>query len=520
VRIPAKFTELERISMIGRAKICGVVAAETAKEMWRQLGRAVAVTQTVELRLDWLDGDHEIARFLAWLAEKPTRAMARATLLATCRRRAAGGRYRGTIAKQLVCLSGAIRAGCQWYDLEIESATRCPRELLDVLLGEARQITSAHFFTSKPGNLKRVASDLWRTGPEAIKIAAQCESLADAHRLLALAGGRQDTVAVPMGDAALPMRILALREGSALAYAPVENSTAPGQISLDDMTTLYRAERISRRTQIYGVIGDPIGHSLSPQLQNAGFQARKIDAVYLPFLVRDLRDFIRAIAPMRMKGFSVTLPHKQAILRHLDECDGLAASIGAVNTVSVRAGGKLIGYNTDYVGVLRALERRLLLRGSRVLLFGAGGVARAIAFALSRAGASVNICARRPAQAVALARAAGAEAIARKHLRSEFFDAIVNATPVGMHPAIHRSPLEARELNCRLVFDTIYRPRVTRLMQLAARRGIETVSGVEMFVGQGSAQWEIWTGQRAPEKAMRIAAYAALEREEKHRATR
>ncbi|MGH9746083.1 MAG: shikimate dehydrogenase [Candidatus Acidiferrales bacterium] len=500
--------------MIGRAKICAVVAAESAGAMRRQLERALAATPTVELRLDWLGGDREISRFLARLAASRSKATARVTMIATCRRREAGGRYRGTIAKQLVHLGDAVRAGCEWYDLEIESASRCPPQLLDVLLGEARQIRSAHFFRAAPRNLKRVAADLSRARPDAIKIAAQCESLAEARRVLGLARGRRDVIAVPMGDAALPMRILALREGSALAYAPVENATAPGQIPLGDIKSLYRVERISRRTQIYGVIGDPIGHSLSPQLQNAGFHARRMDAVYLPFLVRDLRDFLGAIGPLRMKGFSVTLPHKRAILRHLDDCDALAASIGAVNTVSVRAGGKLYGYNTDYVGVLRAMERRVPLRGSRVLIFGAGGVARATAFALSRAGASVCICARRPSQAIALARAAGAEAIARKHLRAEFFDAIVNATPVGMHPATDRSPLEARELNCRLVFDTIYRPRVTRLMQLAARRGIETVSGVEMFVAQGTAQWEIWTGKRAPEKAMRAAVLAALSREE------
>ncbi|MGA9143290.1 MAG: shikimate dehydrogenase, partial [Candidatus Acidiferrales bacterium] len=429
----------------------------------------------------------------------------------------AGGRYHGTIAKQLVHLAEALRAGCEWYDLEIESASRCPRELLDVLLGEGRQILSAHFFRASPRNLKRVAADLSRKRPDAIKIAAQCDSLAAARRVLALAHGRRDVIAVPMGDLAGPVRILAVREGSALAYAPVENATAPGQIALDEMKTLYRADRITRHTRIYGVIGNPIGHSLSPQLQNAGFQARKMDAVYLPFPVRDLRDFVAAIKPLGMKGFSVTLPHKEAILRHLDDCDGLAASIGAVNTVTVRAGGKLYGSNTDYVGVLRVLERRMPLRGSRVLLFGAGGVARAITFALSRAGASVCVCARRPAQALALARVAGAEAIARSRLRSEFFDAIVNATPVGMHPAVDRSPLEARELNCRLVFDTIYRPRVTKLMQLAARRGIETVSGVEMFVAQGTAQWEIWTGERAPEKAMRQAVFAALACEEKTR---
>jgi len=211
----------------------------------------------------------------------------------------------------------------------------------------------------------------------------------------------------------------------------------------------------------------------------------------------------------------VTLPHKEHIIRHLDDCDPLAARIGAVNTVVARGGGKLYGYNTDYVGVLRSLERRMPLRGSRVLIVGAGGAARAVAFALAQAGAAVCVCARRHARAKSLARAVGGESVARARLRRECFDAIVNATPVGMYPQTERSPLEANELNCRLVFDTIYRPRMTRLLQLAAGRGIETISGVEMFVAQGTAQWEIWTGERAPVKAMRDAVVHALSREEK-----
>ena len=503
--------------MAQEAKICAVVAAKSAQAMWQQFRMALKAARAVELRLDWLEDDREIERFIARLAAMRERKMpgADVTVIATCRRREAGGRYRGTIAKQLIHLAEALRAGCEWYDLELESASRCPEELLEVLLGEGRRICSAHFFRRAPRDLKRVAADLWRTRPDAIKVAAQCESLREARRLLATARGRRDVIAVPMGEVALPMRVLALREGSALAYAAVEDATAPGQVSLEEMNSLYRADRITGRTAVYSVVGNPIAHSLSPQLQNAGFQARRIDAVYLPFLVRDLRDFKMAIEPLRMKGFSVTLPHKEAILRYLDDCDGLAEAIGAVNTVSVGVGGRLYGRNTDYIGVLRALERRMPLGGSRVLIFGAGGVARAVAFALARGGASVAICARRPERARALARAAGGEAVERRHLRSEFFDAIVNATPVGMHPATGRSPLEATELNCRLVFDTIYRPRVTKLMQLAARRGIESVSGVEMFVAQGTAQWEIWTGRRAPEKAMRAAVVAALEREER-----
>ncbi|MGA9570232.1 MAG: shikimate dehydrogenase [Candidatus Acidiferrales bacterium] len=497
--------------MIAKDKICAVVAALDASRMWKQLTAALRVTRTAELRLDWLPDDDEMDRFLARLPKKRPRA----TLIATCRRREAGGKFRGTIAQQLVHLAAAVRSGCDWYDLEIESSSRCPPELLDVLLGEGQRIASAHFFGRSPRNLRRVATELRRGSPDAIKIAAQCDSLGRSIEVLRLANGCRNVIAVPMGDVALPARVLALREGSALAYAPVENATAPGQVTLDAVKNLYRADKLRRKTRVYGVIGNPIGHSLSPVLQNAGFQARKMDAVFLPFLVRELWDFLHSIEPLGIAGFSVTLPHKQAILRHLDDCDPMAAAIGAVNTVVVRGSGKLYGYNTDYVGVLRALERRIPLRGSRALIFGAGGAARAVAFALAQSGASVCVCARRAQAAKVLARAVGGEVLERSRLKREFFDAIVNATPVGMHPAAGRSPLEARELNCRLVFDLIYRPRVTKLMQLAARRGIEAVSGVEMFVAQGTAQWEIWTGERAPVDKMRGAVLRELTREEK-----
>jgi 3-dehydroquinate dehydratase/shikimate dehydrogenase len=497
--------------MVVKDKICAVVAAKQSRSMWKQLEKALHQTRTVELRLDWLLTEREIPDFLRRLATKRPRAV----LIATCRRLEAGGRFRGTIASQLLVLAEALRAGCTWYDLEIESASKCPPELLDVLLGEGRRLASAHFFRAKPANWRCVAAELWQTRPAAIKIAANCSLLADGLGLLRFARAKRDVVAVPMGDVALPLRCLALREGSALSYAPVETATAPGQVALDALKNLYRADQISRKTRVYGVIGDPIAHSLSPQMQNAAFQARKIDAVYLPFLVHDLRDFISAVKPLGIRGFSVTLPHKQKILRHLDDCDSLAKAIGAVNTVVVRGSGKLYGYNTDYIGVLRALQMRISLSASRVLVLGAGGAARTVAFSLAQSGASVCICARRAQQAKQLASAIGGEAVTRARLREEFFDAIVNATPVGMFPAVERSPLTERELNCRLVFDLIYRPSETKLLQLAARRGIETVSGLEMFLAQGAAQWEIWTGERAPLAPMRRAVLDALGAEDK-----
>ena len=485
--------------------------------MRRQLDAALRTRHsTIELRLDWLKDDAAIARFLHQLAGRAASrgersARPRVSLIATCRRQSAGGKYRGSIAKQLVHLSQALASGCHWYDLEIESIRECPRQLLDVLLGEGRRLASAHFFRRAPRNPGAVVRQLAGTQSHAIKVAAQCHSLADGLRLLRITGRRRNFVSVPMGDAALPLRVLAPREGSALSYAPVENVTAPGQVSLEEMTRRYRADRLDRRTRVYAIIGNPVFHSLSPVMQNAGFQACHMNAVFLPFLVRDLPDFLAAIQPLKIAGFSVTLPHKQAILRHLEGCDPLATAIGAVNTVVVRGGGKLYGYNTDYVGVLRTLEPRIPLRESRVLIVGAGGAARAVAFALAQAGSAVCICARRRNRAAVLAKAVKGEVITRDRLRAEFFDAIVNATPVGMFPHIQSSPLQARDLNCRLVFDTIYRPRVTRLMQLAKRRGIETVSGVEMFVAQGTAQWEIWTGERAPERLMRQAIVRALD---------
>jgi len=493
--------------VLGRDKICAVVAAADAPSMRRQLLAALRETRTIELRLDWLRDAAEIRRFLKRLPPGPRGSI----FIATCRRREAGGKFAGTIAEQLAHLAEAFSSGCQWYDLEIETVRQCPPELLQVLLAGGRQLTSAHFFDGMPKNLQRVASELSRGKSDAIKIAAHCNSLREALKIFALARKHKNVVAVPMGEVALPARLLAVREGSAFTYAPVEHATAPGQVSLDALKRVYRLDKLTRRTDVYGVIGDPVAHSLSPQLQNAGFQARRLDAVYLPFLVRDLRDFVDSIEPLGIHGFSVTLPHKEKILRYLDGCDPLAAKIGAVNTVVARGGGKLYGYNTDYVGVLRSLESRIPLRGSRVLIVGAGGVARAVAFALAQSGAIPCIAARKPERAKALARAAGGDAIPWGQIRREFFDAIVNATPVGMHPNTGSSPLEARELNCRLVFDTIYRPTMTKLLQLAERRGIEIVSGVEMFVAQGTAQFEIWIGERAPVEAMRRAVISALD---------
>jgi 3-dehydroquinate dehydratase/shikimate dehydrogenase len=498
----------------GIGRICAVAAAATASEMADLVRAGLRETPTIELRLDWLRSDSERSRLLHWVKRNKPRG---ATLLATCRRRRGGGKLSGGVQAELGWLAQAREAGCSWCDLEVESWRELPRGTRLSELGLPPHILlSLHDFQRVPARLRSIPSAAHR-GVNAQKIAAHAKSISESLRLLRLARRSRDLVAVPMGEVGLPARVLALREGSALAYAPVGEATAPGQVSLHDLKHLYRAHELTRSSRVYGVIGDRVGHSLSPLLHNTGFLAAKIDAVYLPFLVKDLRDFLKAVPEFGIRGFSVTIPHKQSILKHLKECEPLAAKIGAVNTVVVRRDGSLFGCNTDYVGILHALEKKLRLAGSRALIFGAGGAARAASFALAKAGAQVGICARRQSAARELAKAVGGEVVARRDLRSESFDVILNATPIGMHPHDGISPLSPRELNCRIVMDLINRPHKTKLLKLASRKGIATVSGVEMFVPQGVAQWELWTGRSAPESVMRRAVLRALRLEEESR---
>jgi 3-dehydroquinate dehydratase/shikimate dehydrogenase len=507
--------------VFGQDRVCAVVAARKAAEAIAQMKAPPGAyrAQIVELRLDFLSGPAQVARLLRWLGRQRRLPI----LIATCRRREAGGHFRGSVAAEIELLKKAVGAGCRWCDVEVETARHLDAAQLRNALAPARLLISAHDFRRLPERLPDLVARLDAYSGHAIKIAAATGSLGEVRRLLQVLRGRPDIVAVPMGEEMKGPRILALRQGSALAYAPMGQGTAPGQIPFAEVERIFSLRRRfgasksgpDPRTAVFGVIGDPIGHSLSPLMHNAAFAARGNNALYLPFHVRELSEFLAVIKPFDIAGFSVTIPHKQRILRHLHECDPLAAHIGAVNTVMLRA-GKLCGYNTDFLGVLRAIERRLPLANSRVLLIGAGGAARAAAFALARAGSVVTIWARRGRQAAALARAVGGEAIDRQEIARQSFDAIVNCTPVGMYPH-GGAPLEAGELNCRLVMDLIYRPLKTELLRRAEHRGIETISGVDMFVAQGAAQWELWTGEPAPVKVMRRVVLEQLQKEEKSR---
>ena len=490
-------------------RLCAVIATPCAREALAQIRRALGYTKTIELRLDWLRSDGERSRLLAALRRRRLQGV---TLLATCRRILGGGRLAGGAEAELYWLTQAREAGCQWCDLEIETLSELPEQSARAFPLPDKILLSLHDFERTPKLPKRFLHARYGEA-DAFKVAAAARTLQDSLRLLRLARKSSGLVAVPMGEVGLPARLLALREGSALAYAPVEAATAPGQVGLHEFKRLYRADTASRKTLICGVIGDPIAHSLSPLLHNTGYVAAKRDAMFLPFRVQNLGEFVEAIPEFGLRGISVTIPHKQAMLKYLDDCETMAERIGAINTVVVSKDGRLRGSNTDYIGVLRALEGKLRLGRARVLIFGAGGSARAAAFALVHAGAEVLICSRRDSAARRLASACGAQAIARKRVTSLSFDLIVNATPVGMHPDEGVSPLAAKELNAQLVMDLIYRPIETELLRIAAKKRIGVISGLEMFLAQGFAQWQLFMGESAPQAAMRRAVVQELRAE-------
>jgi 3-dehydroquinate dehydratase/shikimate dehydrogenase len=283
-------------------------------------------------------------------------------------------------------------------------------------------------------------------------------------------------------------------------------------VSAKTLRDLYRLEGIDAATRIFGVAGNPIGHSLSPLMHNAAFRREHVNAVMLPLKVRALNDLLTLVLELPVAGVAVTMPLKQQILTHLANMDPLTSKIGACNTVRTGADGKLYGFNTDVSGVVRPLEKRVRLKGARVAVLGAGGAARAAVFGLVEQGAEVFVVNRTHEHAVALARAAKARSMKHEQLAKNRFDVLINSTPCGMAGTRQAMPIKEDELNAGLVFDMVYTPLETPLLKLAASRRIPVISGLEMFVQQGARQFEIWTGKPAPEADMLRAVELALKK--------
>jgi len=316
-----------------------------------------------------------------------------------------------------------------------------------------------------------------------------------------------------MGEQGVISRVLGVRAGSVFTFAAVGagEETAPGQISAQELRSVYRIEQVDAATRVYGVAGDPVAHSLSPAIMNAAFRRENVNAVYVALHAKTLKDLLTCVRDIPIHGLSITMPYKEAILAHLDNTDSHTTKIGACNTVVRAQDGKLYGFNTDTSGVVRPLERRLsTLQDAKILVLGAGGAARAAVFGLAERGAEVFILNRSIEAAKKLARRAHARSIKRADLKKHVFDVIINATPVGMGNT-RETPLQEKEINARYVFDMIYDPFETRLLQLAKQRGAQIIPGIEMFVHQAARQFEIWTGKPAPQDEMLQVVMLALQ---------
>jgi 3-dehydroquinate dehydratase/shikimate dehydrogenase len=277
------------------------------------------------------------------------------------------------------------------------------------------------------------------------------------------------------------------------------------------MRSLYHTEKLGRQTRVYGVIADPVAHSKSPAIHNRAFQARRIDAVYLPFLVAalHLNEWMKLATKLPVCGFSVTIPHKQKIIRYLDVVEPVAKRIGAVNTVWRKA-GKWRGTNTDVDGILKPLNRHMRPAHKSVLIAGYGGAARAAAIALADAGAQVSITGRNIHSAQELARVVKAEVVSLKQAQTREYDVLVHATPVGMAPRLEES-LFPNRIPAAVVFDMVYNPHETLLLKHARQQGCTIIYGSEMLLEQAARQFEIWTGDSAPRTVMQSALEQALQ---------
>jgi 3-dehydroquinate dehydratase/shikimate dehydrogenase len=347
------------------------------------------------------------------------------------------------------------------------------------------------------------------------KVVTTARKPSDNVRVLAAAKAlpKQKMVVLAMGELGFPTRVLSPVFGGIYTYAApmCADGTAAGQVSARYLRHLYRVEKLKKATKIYGVIADPIRHSISPAVHNRAFQSRRVDAVYLPFLVTPacLRDFFGMAARLPLAGFSVTIPHKQKIIRYLDSVDPLARRIGAVNTVWRKA-GKWRGTNTDAAGVTGPLARHMRLQNASVLIVGNGGAARGAACALSDAGAKIALVGRNADRVRALAKVCGAEPLMREHLANRHFDVVVHATPLGMMPHVNECFFDGN-IPGEVVFDLVYNPLETMLIRRAREQGKTVVPGIDMFLEQAVRQFEIWTGESAPRAVMQKAAAEALE---------
>ena len=446
----------------------------------------------VELRLDYIRRSVNLKRLLS---DRPCPA------IATCRRAQEGGKWERTENDRLVLLRSAIADKVDYVDLEHDIADKIPR------YGSTKRIISYHNFHETPANLEEIHESLLKLDPDIIKIATMANHPCDSLQALRLCrDAKVPTVAFCMGEMGIPSRVLCGKFGSPMTYATFhqDRQFAPGQLSYTQMNEDYRYEQIGPDTEILGVVADPVAHSLSPRVHNALIIDSKMDMIYLPFRVpaESLEPFMNQCYEIGVRGLSITLPHKERVLKCITALDDNVAGIRAANTVVFRE-HNAFGYNTDCDAAMQSLRRAIEKEDEehpfadmRAMILGAGGVAKALAFGFKRGGGKVTICARDFRKGESLAGHVGCQWIDWPKRQNHECNVVINATPVGMHPNLNDTPFETEWFHRHMVaFDTVYNPEQTLFIKNARQAGCwKVITGVDMFVGQAARQFQLFTG--------------------------
>ena len=485
-------------------KVCVAIIGDTAAEMLEKASAVVKENPFLEFRLDYLEKPlAALPKLKHFIAENTA-----VTAIATCRRAANGGKFAGNVAAEVEVLTKAAQSGFQIADLELESVEAMKKADLQKFRETGVALIVSHHDFNATKDLEGVYKRIIPFAPDFIKIVPTAKTLSDNVTLIRFLEKMDDhtnIIGICMGDAGVISRVLGLRAGSAFTFAAATagEETGPGQIAARTLLETYRIDQVDAATKVYGVAGNPIRSSLSPVMLNTAFRRETVNAVYLALQATKLADLLKLVQEIPIQGLSITMPLKVEIMEHLEHTDPLSAKIGACNTILRAPDGKLYGFNTDVAGIVGPIEKRMTIRGSKVLVLGAGGAARAAVFGLRDKGAEVFILNRTPETAQKLAKQSGAKVIKKDAVAKTGFDVIINATPIGM--AGNKAPqlLEAKDLNTKLVFDLVYNPLETPLLRMARQQNIPIITGIEMFVQQGVRQFEIFTGGKpAPEEEM------------------
>lgn len=489
--------------------ICVPITESAPEAFLHAIADAAQTADLIELRLDYLDaaGCRSVLEALPQMAES-------GMLLLTFRPAEQGGRRDLSLQDRRTFwrgLSPEVVRAVRFTDFEFDLVESFAN---DSPIPWEKVICSWHDFDQTPDDLLQRYDRMAATPAAVVKIATMAKNIGDTLRLFELldyAQGKKPVIALAMSLAGVATRILSPSRGGLLTFGSLRRGaeSAAGQPTAADLRNLYRVNQLTRESEIYGVIGNPVAHSRSPLMHNAALAALHRNGVYLPLEVTDIESFARDLLHPKTKkldwnlrGLSVTIPHKPAIMSFLDWIDPTAQTIGAVNTVVVR-GEELHGYNTDVIGAMKPLEALFDLQGARAAVLGAGGSARAICRGLLARGANLTIYSRDPRKAAPLAEEFNAKTALLKEFTGDA-DLVVNCTPIGMHGHSEgQSLLRADRLQgVKLVYDLIYTPEETALLREAKEAGCRTLGGLAMLVGQAAEQFRLWTGEDAPIEVM------------------